>query len=117
MSFPVFWEYAFKAALKTAWNFTDDAFKGEFEDIMLVESKMDTVVEIRTCWGGVCICCTCLHCPYHTGNQRQPGFVLDTEDRRALAFGVTVNHAFFILMMMGGRASLKSMYTVVTCSG
>ena len=40
MSFPVFWEYSFKAALKIAWNFKDDAFNGGFEDIGLVESQV-----------------------------------------------------------------------------
>jgi hypothetical protein len=39
MSFPVFREYSFKAALKIAWNCEDDMFKGEFEDIMLVQRQ------------------------------------------------------------------------------
>jgi hypothetical protein len=74
MSFPVFWEYSFKAALKIAWNCEDDVFKREFEDIVL--DKMDSVEgRDQNVLGGGYICalglyCTCLHCPKcSTGNQ------------------------------------------------
>ena len=39
MSFPVFWEYSFKAASKIDWNCEDGVFKEEVEDIMLVQRQ------------------------------------------------------------------------------
>lgn len=40
MSFPVFWEYSFKAALKIALNCKDDdESRWEFEDMKLVERQ------------------------------------------------------------------------------
>jgi hypothetical protein len=41
ISFPVFWEYSFKAASKTAWNCEDDGPGWEFEDMALVERNVE----------------------------------------------------------------------------
>ena len=70
ISFPVFWEYSFKAALKIAWNCKDDAFNGGFEDIGLVESQVSERVGAVRCTVYVPKGCTCLHCPkYNTISQ------------------------------------------------
>jgi len=41
ISFPVFWEYSFKAASKTAWNREEDGPGWELEDMALVERKVE----------------------------------------------------------------------------
>jgi hypothetical protein len=99
MSFPVFWEYSFKAALKIAWNGEDE---GEFEDIVLdhcwYKDKMDTVEgRDQNVFGG----CLCAHgglymftLPQIPLPQIHQGNIRKTEARLTLSLTVTVDRVF-----------------------